>query len=772
MMIRPCAGQSKGKGLRGLMLAAHRGTLEDRGACTCGFVVRDGSDKATTEDSELFKTNKSLCEAILCAPTTIEGRSHHKWTCVDGQCDDCGGVDGAGNQKLPKLMKFAVCPCVQKMEAVDTTNEVVYSKFKQEGTETRTGAGKLKQKKYKTIVHVSETISTFFTTLTEFLTKSNAGGPAGGGFLVHRHCAKLCAENFDEHIKNLKPGECIMLCDFGMNYSHIHMDETQSEFWCHIQTTVFPVICYYREAADKPVKAYSYCFLSDDTYHSSDFVRYACKSVLGILKTKGINTDRCTIWSDGAKNQFKLNKQFVFISQDTVHLPVMVKDIDNNYTHEKDDQGCFKWVQAAGVRFAHFFFASCHGKGPSDAETAVVKRKARVVEKTQYLAFSFDMFRETRKSLQEDLEPIIAGSARDLQVHSLYTRSVMYVSYDDQVFERAKVVKPKGLEGQVMRNHSFRPYLPAGKPNEIYSPYERRCIAFLAHHHTTVQSKGMDITLDNVKAKAGEEGCLLKRMKEQCKKQEPNLVHSMIPCCCRPCLDNDGGNNELCVYAAWHEARAVACLRNDGYASEYVNMTERLTILARNKLIYNPENIPESELKAAGVAKHIIPVMDPPLYSNLKNYNLKKEVNPCPFTLGLIMSVPRTMRDDEAVTGHTSSSDDTNMVIDVKLFTKIDISATENPNNDIFKFRAGAVDMKDSEAMSTWITVTIPLSRCVLPLIKNTSSAGTVNRRAGLARPDVDSDTYRLSPAHVEGVRVLLVDEQRDLTVKPPIDHL
>ena len=69
------------------------------------------------------------------------------------------------------------------------------------------------------------------------------------GFLEHRHAALAAAEAYDEAIDKLKPGEAIFLMDFGMNYSHVHGEEPQSDFWTHIQTTILPIVVY-RKADD------------------------------------------------------------------------------------------------------------------------------------------------------------------------------------------------------------------------------------------------------------------------------------------------------------------------------------------------------------------------------------------------------------------------------------------------------------------------------------------------------------------------------------------
>ena len=48
-------------------------------------------------------------------------------------------------------------------------------------------------------------------------------------------------------------------------------------------------------------------------------------------------------------------------------------------------------VLVSSVCMSHSFFCSCHGNGPSDAETAVVKTAGRTAEENDvYLAFPVD----------------------------------------------------------------------------------------------------------------------------------------------------------------------------------------------------------------------------------------------------------------------------------------------------------------------------------------------------------------------------------------------
>ena len=70
------------------------------------------------------------------------------------------------------------------------------------------------------------------------------------------------------------------------------------------------------------------------------------------------------MWSDGCAAQFKNKNQFYWLTTG---------------------------AQKYGIRLAHHFFQSCHGKGPSDSEGAVAKSALRHAELVQgiYVSFKF-----------------------------------------------------------------------------------------------------------------------------------------------------------------------------------------------------------------------------------------------------------------------------------------------------------------------------------------------------------------------------------------------
>jgi hypothetical protein len=122
---------------------------------------------------------------------------------------------------------------------------------------------------------------------------------------------------------------------------------------------LIPVIVYTREASGDITKtcAWSEVFLSDDLKHSNQMVQHVLNSVVQKLVVKNTALSHVHIWSDGCGDQLKNRWQAYFIC-----------------THG------FR-----GIHFSHNFFQSCHGKGPSDSEGAVIKVFLRRMEFKNYV---------------------------------------------------------------------------------------------------------------------------------------------------------------------------------------------------------------------------------------------------------------------------------------------------------------------------------------------------------------------------------------------------
>lgn len=152
-----------------------------------------------------------------------------------------------------------------------------------------------------------------------------------------------------KHLKNnLKPTECIVICDFSENYSFVVQDAVQGFHWANAQCTVHPFAIYYRDESQE-LKFTSFIAIAESTKHNHVAVRLFLVNCVDFLKTKLAELEKIHFFSDGSGSQYK-NKMTAF------NLCQMEKDF------------CLKaeWN----------FFATCHGKGPCDALGGVLKRNA------------------------------------------------------------------------------------------------------------------------------------------------------------------------------------------------------------------------------------------------------------------------------------------------------------------------------------------------------------------------------------------------------------
>jgi hypothetical protein len=172
---------------------------------------------------------------------------------------------------------------------------------------------------------------------------------------LHLFRASWQGDQFRNLTKNLPDGWIVMVLDFAENYACTLQDEAQSCHWHHEQVTVHPVVAYYK--CDKPeckgaAVTESLVVISDDKKHDHHAVRHFVTTVNRFLQAqRSIDIAHEVHFTDGCSSQYKSKGPFYDIS-----LAI------NDY----------------GFTLERCFFGSRHGKGPSDGESAVVKRKASV----------------------------------------------------------------------------------------------------------------------------------------------------------------------------------------------------------------------------------------------------------------------------------------------------------------------------------------------------------------------------------------------------------
>eukprot|EP00937_MAST-01D_sp_MAST-1D-sp2_P008108 g8108.t1 len=101
---------------------------------------------------------------------------------------------------------------------------------------------------------------------------------------------------------------------------------------------------------------------------------------------------------------------------------------------------------------AHSFFCSCHGKGPSDGETGLLKTKARDCEAEGIRIPDSEAFYRIIKGY---MGGILDRTKNKRGKHSIYYRRVFYYVKRGAVLRRRKSDLPEDMDGEIVRNHCF-----------------------------------------------------------------------------------------------------------------------------------------------------------------------------------------------------------------------------------------------------------------------------------------------------------------------------
>lgn len=167
--------------------------------------------------------------------------------------------------------------------------------------------------------------------------------------LPHSFIAKQQAAYLSERKSNLEKNEYIAVCDFSENASFTIQDAVQGFHWNNSQATLYPIAIYFK--SDGKTQHTNFIIISDCLVHDSVAVHLFHRQLNVFLRKKFKTTPKkITYFSDGSAAQFKNKKNFI------------------NLCYHMEDFGCnAEW----------HFFATSHGKGPSDGLGGTVKREAR-----------------------------------------------------------------------------------------------------------------------------------------------------------------------------------------------------------------------------------------------------------------------------------------------------------------------------------------------------------------------------------------------------------
>ncbi|KAK6180046.1 hypothetical protein SNE40_012265 [Patella caerulea] len=163
----------------------------------------------------------------------------------------------------------------------------------------------------------------------------------------HDFVAKAQSEFLKDVKDKLVEGEFAVIGDFSENYSFVIQDAAQGFHWNNSQCTIHPWVFYWRSNGE--LKHGSFTVISECNTHDFVAVHLFQKMVIEHLKSEFPLIHKIFYFSDGCAGQYKNCKSFL-----------------NLCLHEED----------YGIKAEWHFFATSHGKGPSDGVGGTLKREA------------------------------------------------------------------------------------------------------------------------------------------------------------------------------------------------------------------------------------------------------------------------------------------------------------------------------------------------------------------------------------------------------------
>lgn len=222
---------------------------------------------------------------------------------------------------------------------------------------------------------------------------------------------------------NLKPGELLVQMDFAENFSFIVQNAVQSYHWSNQQSTIHPIVIYYKNNLDK-IENLNFVIISEVLNHDATAVHIFITLMMQFAFEKIGILKHITFCTDGAGSQYK--NRFNFL----------------NMCYLKEEYGTdTEWV----------FFASGHGKGPCDGVGGIVKRLAR----DESLRKGYQNTINSPKTLFEWLK------TKSTAINVAYVNQLNYDDEKKKLANRYDRDKPLAIKG----TRSFHSFIPIGDFN-------------------------------------------------------------------------------------------------------------------------------------------------------------------------------------------------------------------------------------------------------------------------------------------------------------------
>lgn len=163
--------------------------------------------------------------------------------------------------------------------------------------------------------------------------------------LKHSFIAKKQAEYLNALKKDLPAGHVIVLGDYAENFSFIVQDEVQGFHWNNDQSTIHPMVYYYKNCEGE-LESGNFVPISECLEHDTTLVYLFLQIFINFLKSK-LSPTKLIYFTDGCAAQYKNRNNFY-----------------NMTLHEHD----------FGIPAEWHFYATSHGKSACDGLGGTIKR--------------------------------------------------------------------------------------------------------------------------------------------------------------------------------------------------------------------------------------------------------------------------------------------------------------------------------------------------------------------------------------------------------------
>ena len=241
---------------------------------------------------------------------------------------------------------------------------------------------------------------------------------------LHLFNAQWNRNQFQSVKDNLEPGHLLQVMDFAQNYLNTFQDEPQSVHWVHTQTSLHPIINFYRCPKDNKLITEEHMFVTPDKTHDKYAVQTFEKLTLQHLAEKGIVPKAIIQFSDNCSSQYK-------------------------------SKGPFQFLSSSNIPIVRAYFGARHAKNPADGCIGQCKKAANLVKfgRKAIIRDAKDFYHVMVNSFCKNIDP---EQDSDVEVDSDIDcqHFVMNFFFVDRI-ERSEVITAQWTKGSSLF-HSVR----------------------------------------------------------------------------------------------------------------------------------------------------------------------------------------------------------------------------------------------------------------------------------------------------------------------------